>query len=107
MLKVGHAETVITYGVIIIRWTIKGSKEDPGMIPRAIAAIFQYIEQSPHLDFTIAVSYIGRLSLSLCPSPKSNILSSLSLSPFPPPTSPPLRLPAVVVCWSYCHWGSC
>lgn len=39
-------------------YSIHGNQDDPGMIPRAVQAIFEYIENTTDRDFVIQVSYM-------------------------------------------------
>jgi len=38
--------------------TIHGTKDDPGMIPRTVEAIFDYIEATPAREFVLRVAYL-------------------------------------------------
>jgi hypothetical protein len=39
-------------------YTIHGSEEDPGMIPRSVEAMFEWIENTPSRDFVMRISYL-------------------------------------------------
>lgn len=56
----GYHGVVFAYGQTSAgkTYSIHGNQDDPGMIPRAVLAMFEYIENTTDRDFVIQVSYM-------------------------------------------------